>query len=85
MEFLVRVQDVFQFLAFVSNDLRLPRPRVSPGNASNGSIAMRQIDSSEHPFYRIRVVTQTPGGVGFPRRLRVTTTEQPNVMELLPH
>jgi hypothetical protein len=51
MKFLVRVQDVFQFLAFVSNDLRLPRPRVSPGNTSNGSVAMRQFDSSEPLLY----------------------------------
>jgi hypothetical protein len=29
MEFLVRVQNVFELLAFVSNILRLPRPRCS--------------------------------------------------------
>ena len=34
MEFLVRVQNILQLLAFVSNGLRLPRPQVSRGNRS---------------------------------------------------
>ena len=38
MEFLVRVQNVFELLAFVSNVFRLPRPQVSPGISSIGPL-----------------------------------------------
>jgi hypothetical protein len=40
VKFLVRVQDVFQLLAFVSNGFRLPRPQAPPGNRARGLIAL---------------------------------------------
>ena len=64
MEFLVRVQDIFQLLAFVSNVLRLPRPQAPPGNRTRGLMAMPSIDSSELPFYRIRRDAQTCDNLG---------------------
>jgi hypothetical protein len=54
VKFLVRVQNVLQLLALVSNGLRLPLPQVLLGNRATGSMALRQIDSRELLFYRNR-------------------------------
>jgi hypothetical protein len=40
VEFLVRIQNVFQLLAFVSNVFRLPWPQAPPDNRASSSIAM---------------------------------------------
>ena len=64
MEFLVRVQNVFQLLAFVSNGLRLPRPLAPPGIRASGLIAFPSMDSSELPFYRIQRDAQTCDNFG---------------------
>jgi hypothetical protein len=41
MEFLVRLQDVFQLLAFVSNVVRLPWPQAPPNNWNDSPMALR--------------------------------------------
>jgi hypothetical protein len=43
MEFLVRVQDVFQLLAFVSNGLRLPRLSLPPHNSPSSPVVHLQL------------------------------------------
>jgi hypothetical protein len=62
MEFLVRVQDVFELLAFVSNGLRLPRPPVARGNSAGDPAAALLYGSCEHLFYRNRRDAQSAGG-----------------------
>ena len=64
MEFLVRVQNVFELLAFVSNRLRLPRPQAPPGNRVSSPIALPQSGSGELPFYRNRRDAQTCDNLG---------------------
>ncbi len=64
MEFFVRVQNVLELFAFMSNGLRLPRPQAPPGNRTSGLTALPSIDSSERPFYRIRRDAQTCDNLG---------------------
>jgi protein O-mannosyl-transferase len=61
VKFLVRVQDIFEFLALMSDSFGLPGLHPPDRNSTCGSLALPQLDSSEAPFYKNRRANQTRG------------------------
>jgi len=60
----MRIEDVLQLLAFVSNVIRLPWPQVPPRNRAGGLMVLSLVDSREFLFYRNRRGAQTASSLG---------------------